>query len=103
MIETYTILSGKYDIAATPYLQPCKVCKQKVTRGQYYVLCLSLYKSIWLSSPLPSCLPWWSVMINHDYNKSTYKPDLLPVMLSEKILVICLSQFYECVVFITGI
>ena len=29
MIETYTILKGKYDIAATPYLQPCK---QKVTR-----------------------------------------------------------------------
>ena len=32
MIETYRTvgLNGKYDIAATPYLQPCK---QKVTRG----------------------------------------------------------------------
>ena len=30
MIETDTILNGKYDIAATPYLQ---LCKQKVTGG----------------------------------------------------------------------
>ena len=30
MNETYNILNGKYDIAATPYLQPCK---QKVTLG----------------------------------------------------------------------
>ena len=30
MIETYKIVNGKYDISATPYLQPCK---QKVTRG----------------------------------------------------------------------
>ena len=30
MIETYKILSGIYDIAATSYLQPCK---QKITRG----------------------------------------------------------------------
>ena len=30
MIETYRIVNGKYDIAATPYLQPCK---QRVTRG----------------------------------------------------------------------
>ena len=31
MIETYKMLNGKHDIAATPYLQPCK---QKV-RGGY--------------------------------------------------------------------
>ena len=30
MIETYKILNGKYDLAATPFLQPCN---QKVTRG----------------------------------------------------------------------
>ena len=30
MLETYAILNGKYDIAATSHLQPCK---QKVTRG----------------------------------------------------------------------
>ena len=30
MIETYKIVNVKYDLAATPYLQPCK---QKVTRG----------------------------------------------------------------------
>ena len=30
MIETYKIVNEKYDLAATPYLQPCK---QKVTRG----------------------------------------------------------------------
>ena len=30
MIETYKIVNGKYDLAATPYLQPCK---QKVIRG----------------------------------------------------------------------
>ena len=30
MIKTYKIVNGKYDIAARPYLQPCK---QKVTRG----------------------------------------------------------------------
>ena len=30
MIETYKMVNGKYDIAASPYLQPCK---QKVTRG----------------------------------------------------------------------
>ena len=30
MIETYTIVSGMYDIDATRYLQPCK---QKITRG----------------------------------------------------------------------
>ena len=30
MIEPYKILNGKYDMAATPYLQPCK---QKITRA----------------------------------------------------------------------
>ena len=30
MIETYTIVNEKYDIAATPYLQPCN---QQITRG----------------------------------------------------------------------
>ena len=30
MTETYKIVSGMYDIAATPYLQQCK---QNVTRG----------------------------------------------------------------------
>ena len=29
MIETYKIVNEKYDIAATPYLQPCN---QKITR-----------------------------------------------------------------------
>ena len=30
MIETYKIVSGMYDITATPYLQ---ACKQKITKG----------------------------------------------------------------------
>ena len=30
MMKMYKIVSGMYDIAATPYLQPCK---QNVTRG----------------------------------------------------------------------
>ena len=30
MVETFKIVSGMYDIAATPYLQPCK---QKLTWG----------------------------------------------------------------------